>query len=76
MHGQLHRFREEWNQHALQDAEWNRSLGLGNHINAQGPRPIRHVDEECRQLAGLRLQPTRAPFDVIVIDRIERPSEN
>jgi uncharacterized protein (TIGR03435 family) len=29
-----------------------------------------------RQQLGLRLEQTRAPVDVIVIDHVERPSEN
>jgi uncharacterized protein (TIGR03435 family) len=32
--------------------------------------------EALREQLGLRLEPTRAPLRVLVIDRIERPSEN
>jgi uncharacterized protein (TIGR03435 family) len=35
--------------------------------------PIRQA---MRQQLGLRLEQTRAPVDVIVIDHVERPSEN
>ncbi len=35
-----------------------------------------NIYEAFREQLGLRLEATRAPADVIVIDKVEKPSEN
>jgi uncharacterized protein (TIGR03435 family) len=44
--------------------------------NSADPNPPPDIFTAFEQQLGLRLQPTRAPVDVMVIDRIERPSPN
>ena len=39
------------------------------------PNPVTFVDAVREQL-GLKLQSTKAPLRILVIDHIERPSEN
>ena len=39
------------------------------------PHPVRFMDAVREQL-GLKLQSTKAPLRILVIDHIERPSEN
>ena len=49
-----------------------------------GPAPPAGVNPDAapdlfaafQQQLGLKLEPTRAPVDVMVIDKVERPSEN
>jgi len=35
-----------------------------------------NIYEAFREQLGLRLEATRAPADIIVVDKIEKPSEN
>ena len=35
-----------------------------------------NIYEAFREQLGLRLEATRAPADIIVIDKVEKPSEN
>ena len=43
---------------------------------APGPGRTSFLTGLLEQQLGLSLQPTRAPVDFLVIERIERPSEN
>jgi bla regulator protein blaR1 len=58
--------------------EWtldpNRAVQPGVEVQPD-PNPVTFMDAVREQL-GLKLQPTRAPLRILVIDHIERPSEN
>ena len=54
--------------------KWTPDMGLGADPPSAdaGPTLFTALQEEL----GLRLQPTKAPVDVIVIDHVELPTEN
>jgi uncharacterized protein (TIGR03435 family) len=67
------------------DFRWNNELGRGGPpppgSPAAAPNAIQPGDEPAlftalQEQLGLKLNPQRATLDVLVIDSIERPSEN
>ena len=61
-------YRLEWTM------ESNSPLPSGVEVQPD-PNPVKFVDAAREQL-GLKLQSTKAPLRILVIDHIERPSEN
>jgi hypothetical protein len=45
-------------------------------MQAGGTMPLRICFAAFQQQLGLKLESTQAPVDVMVIDKVERPSEN
>jgi len=55
---------------------WRRFLVALHLPRATIPMPLRICSAAFQQQLRLKLEPTRAPVDVMVIDKVERPSEN
>ena len=56
--------------------EYDRLAGLRPLAAAPSPDDPLSVFTAVQEHLGLKLEPSRATVDVLVIDRLERPSEN
>jgi len=61
-----------WLQWSPQAAQSNGAQAVGLQSDPSGPT----LQEAVREQLGLKLEPQRALVDVIVVDRLEQPSEN
>ncbi|HEV2647418.1 MAG TPA: TIGR03435 family protein [Acidobacteriaceae bacterium] len=64
-------FTLEWTQMLLSN---NNTMAVGP--NAQGENPGPPIGQALKQQLGLKLESTRGPVEVLVIDHVERPSAN
>ena len=62
----------------LVDQQWNWREMDAFWMHPLGPRtqPARAIFTAIQEQLGLKLEPARGPVQVLVIDSIERPSEN